>query len=84
MIVEEIKRIRDSYKSLDTLICEYFNYYIKENYDINSVPYYQFKSWKYGRVWDNDIVIYYNDSDLESCEMDVTFEELEKYSENYL
>lgn len=84
MTVEEIKRIRDSYKSLDTLICEYFNYYIRENYGINSVPYYQFKSWKYGRVWDNEIVIYYNDSNHDFCEIDVTFEELEKYSENYL
>lgn len=84
MTVEEIKRIRDSYKSLDTLVCEYFNYYIKENYDINSVPYYQFKSWKYGRVWDNDIVIYYTNMTSHICEIYVTFEELEKYSENYL
>lgn len=81
MTTEEIKRIRDSYKSLDTLVCEYFNYYIKENYDINSVLHYQFKSWKYGRVWDNDIVIYYTNPTSELCEMYVTFEELENYSE---
>lgn len=84
MTVEEIKRIRDSYNTLDKLVCEYFNHYISENYGINNVLYYQFKSWASGPLWDNDIVIYYTDLDLESREMYVTFEELEKYSENYL
>lgn len=84
MTVEEIKRIRDSYNTLDKLVCEYFNHYIGEKYGINNVLYYQFKSWASGALWDNDIAIYYTDPDLESQEMYVTFEELEKYSENYV
>lgn len=87
MTVEEIKRISDKYNELDKLIYEYYIDRLKEKYDNATINRCQYKKWYFSKNWDNEICITYLNP---SCEYDniyfiyLTFEELEKYSEDKL
>lgn len=78
MTVDNIKNFREQHDKFRDLVVNYFEHEIqhKDNWYL-----YQFKSWKFGKTWDNEIIIYYTDPISEICEMYVTFEELENYSE---
>ena len=77
MTVDNIKIFREQHDEFRDLVVTYFECQIQHKDN----PYlYQFKSWKFGKPWDNEIVIYYTGPTWELCEMYVTFEELENYS----
>lgn len=84
MTIQEIKQISDKYNELDKLIYEYFIDRLKEKYDNNAINRCQYKMWDFSKKWDNEICITYLNPSLEYDVMYLTFEELEKYSEDKL
>lgn len=77
MTVEEIKRISDKYNELDKLIYEYC-----ENLNITDFSYIIY--WSFSTVYSNEIKVEYRNHVGTNSSVFITFEELEKYSEDKL
>ena len=77
MTVEEIKRISDKYNELDKLIYEYC-----ENLNITDFSYIIY--WNFSNTFTNEIKIEYRNNVGYNNSLFITFEELEKYSEDKL
>ena len=77
MTTEEIKRISDKYNELDKLIYEYC-----ENLNITDFSYIIY--WVFSTKYSNEIKVEYRNTIGYNNSIFITFEELEKYSENKL
>lgn len=77
MTVEEIKRISDKYNELDKLIYEYC-----ENLNITDFSYIIY--WSFSTIYSNEIKVEYRNNVGYNNSIFITFEELEKYSEDKL
>ena len=77
MTTEEIKRISDKYNELDKLVYEYC-----ENLNITDFSYIIY--WSFSTVYSNEIKVEYRNNVGTNNSIFITFEELEKYSENKL
>ena len=77
MTVEEIKRISNKYNELDKLIYEYC-----EKLNIQDFSYIIY--WCFSTVYSNEIKVEYRNNVGYNNSVFITFEELEKYSENKL
>jgi hypothetical protein len=77
MTVEEIKRISDKYNELDKLIYEYC-----ENLNITDFSYIIY--WSFSTKYSNKIKVEYRNNVGYNNSVFITFEELEKYSEDKL
>jgi hypothetical protein len=77
MTTEEIKRISDKYNELDKLIYEYC-----ENLNITDFSYIIY--WVFSTIYSNEIKVEYRNNVGYNNSIFITFEELEKYSEDKL
>lgn len=77
MTTEEIKRISDKYNELDKLIYEYC-----ENLNIADFSYIIY--WSFSTKYSNEIKVEYRNNVGHNSSLFITFEELEKYSEDKL
>lgn len=77
MKTEEIKRISDKYNELDKLIYEYC-----ENLNITDFSYIIY--WSFSTIYSNEIKVEYRNNVGYNNSIFITFEELEKYSEDKL
>lgn len=77
MTTEEIKRISNKYNELDKLIYEYC-----ENLNLNDFSYIIY--WSFSTIYSNEIKIEYRNNVGYNNSIFITFEELEKYSEDKL
>lgn len=77
MTVEEIKRISNKYNELDKLIYEYC-----ENLNITDFSYIIY--WVFSTKYSNEIKVEYRNTAGYNNSIFITFEELEKYSEDKL
>lgn len=77
MTVKEIKRISDKYNELDKLIYEYC-----ENLNITDFLYIVY--WRFSTIYSNEIRVEYSNNKCYNNSLIITFEELEKYSEDKL
>lgn len=77
MTVEEIKRISDKYNELDELIYEYCE-------KLNIIDFSYIIYWNFSTIYSNEIKVEYRNNADYNNSLFITFEELEKYSENKL
>lgn len=77
MTVEEIKRINDKYNKLDKLIYEYCK-------SLNITDFSYIAHWRFSTIYSNEIKIEYTNHEGYNNSLIITFEELEKYSEDKL